>query len=142
MIGFLLLLTSLVATSHGLLCYSCNKNTVEGGTSADNVEQPNCSAKTACPSEITTCVSGNMMAKVGGAEIGVEYFKGCGLDILANCTAWENMMKGVFSASSVPGQIESCNIASCTGDLCNTWSKDEVKNYGERFLIFCFDRAR
>ncbi|KAL5272317.1 hypothetical protein ACHWQZ_G000513 [Mnemiopsis leidyi] len=119
-------------------CYTCQKTTVNGIMIPDDSSQPECSEsnKKQCPLGTETCISGNVEMMMNGTTLNMEYIKDCGNSYLSNCDTLEDYMKMAMSMGNEAGdlKINSCNLESCKGDLCNTKSAQEVADFSSGFV--------
>jgi len=122
-----LILSSLLVVGYGISCYTCEKNFI------DNVPgvfvQPDCTEenKKECYEAIDYCVSINYERKHGEREHVMEYSKDCGVQsgVTKSCEALKDKMK-----DNTDIVWSKCNIVSCTEDLCNSQTAEEVKMMG------------
>jgi len=118
-----LILSSLLVIGYGISCYECEVGVFQ---QADQpADQPDCTEenKMECGPMIDSCVSLNFERKRGDRVEVQEYQKTCGNPVLKSCEAFKAMLKNVEVWSK-------CNIVTCTGDLCNTLTAEEVKMLG------------
>ena len=117
-------------------CYTCMKRTMNGtaNNDTDDPDQPECSDKykKQCPLGTENCISGNIEVVADGVTMNMEYFKDCSNMYMNDCETLEKTMKQ--ASDTEEAKINSCNIKSCKGDLCNSGSAKEVADYSSGFL--------
>ena len=139
-------------------CYTCHKSTEDGKPDSGYPDQPECwKYKEKCDLGSNVCVEGNMaVTMIGDKKRKMEYFKGCGSNLVRDCVAFEEEIRqpcgtvdhrdcDVFEANwkinvsdSEVNQtkINSCSIIACEGNLCNTMTTHVLSCFLASVLIY------